>query len=49
MAQLVKHLTLDLSSGHDLLVREIKPQVGFYADSAEPTWDSPHPSLSQNK
>ena len=25
VAQSVKHLTLDFSSGHDLMVREIKP------------------------
>ena len=36
VAQLVKHQTLDISSGHDRLVRKIEPQVGLYADSAEP-------------
>ena len=36
MAQLVKHLTLDLGSGCDFLVREIKLHTGFCADSVEP-------------
>ena len=43
MAQLVKHQTLDLSSGHDLTVRGIEPHV--CADGAEPAWDSVSPSL----
>ena len=38
MAQLVKRLTLDFSSGHDLMVCEIEPPIG--ADSVEPAWDS---------
>ena len=29
MAQLVKHLTLDFGSGHDLLVCELSPASGF--------------------
>ena len=29
VAQLVKHLTLDLSSGHDLMVGGIKPLIGL--------------------
>ena len=29
MVQLVKHLTLDVSSGHDLTVEEFKPWVGL--------------------
>ena len=45
MAQSVKRLTLDLSSGHDLVVHEFKPHVGLWADSAEPAWDSLSPSL----
>ena len=45
MAQLVKHLTLDLSSGRDLLVRGFEPCVGLCADSAEPAWDSASPSI----
>ena len=28
MAQLVKRLTLDLSSGHDLMVHEFEPLLG---------------------
>ena len=36
MAQLVGHLTLDFSSGHDLTVREFEPHVGLHADSSEP-------------
>ena len=40
MAQSVKHLTLDLGSGHDLTVGEFEPRVGLWADSAEPAWDS---------
>ena len=46
MAQLVKHLTLDCSSDHDLVVRGIEPRVGPCADSMEPAWDSLSPSLS---
>ena len=53
MAQLVKHPTLDVSSGHDLTAHEFKPCIGLYADSIEPDWDSgslllPN-ALSQNK
>ena len=40
MAQLVKYLTLDFSSGHDLMVQELKPHVRLCADRAEPAWDS---------
>ena len=40
MAQSVEHLTLDLGSGHDLVVHEFKPRVGPYADRAKPAWDS---------
>ena len=40
MAQSVKHLTLDLGSGHDLAVCEIKPLMGLHANSAEPAWYS---------
>ena len=46
VAQLAKHLTLDFGSGHDLMVREFKPQTGLCADSVEPAWDSLSPSLS---
>ena len=40
MAQSVKHLTLDFSSGHDLMVPEIEPC------SEEPAWDPLSPSVS---
>ena len=40
VAQSVKHLTLDLGSGHDLAVHKIRPRVWLYAASAEPAWDS---------
>ena len=45
-AQSVKLLTLGFSSGHDLVVLEIKPDVGLCTDSTEPAWDSLPPSLS---
>ena len=40
MVQLVKHLTLDFGSGHDLRVRGFKPCVRICADSVEPSWNS---------
>ena len=40
MAQSVKCLTLDFSSGCDLIVHEIESHVGLYADNTEPPWDS---------
>ena len=40
MAQLVKHLTLDLVSGHDLIVHETEPQVRLCTDCVEPAWDA---------
>ena len=46
VAQSVKCLTLDFSSGHDLAVRETEPCVELYADSGEPAWDSLSLSLS---
>ena len=52
VAQLIKHLTLDFSSGHDLTVRGFEPHIGFCADSVEPAWDSlplSAPSLKQKK
>ena len=57
MAQPVKHLTLDFSSGHNLMNCEIIPCIQLGADSMEPAWDclSPSPSAppllthSQNK
>ena len=46
--QLVKHPTLDFSSGLDLTVREFKPQVRLCVDSVEPAWDSlPPPTPPQ--
>ena len=46
MAQSVKRLTLDFSSGHDLRVREFEPHTGLCADSGEPAWDSLSPPFS---
>ena len=46
VAQLVKHLTLDISSGHDLTVGETEALIRLCADSVEPTWDSLSLSLS---
>ena len=46
VVQLVKHMTLDFSSGHDLTVYETRPHVRLWADSAEPAWDSLSPSVS---
>ena len=40
VAQSVKHPTLDFSSDHDLMVREIKPCIRLHADTAKPAWDS---------
>ena len=31
VSQSVRHLTLDIGSGHDLMFREIEPQVGLWA------------------
>ena len=45
MAQLVKRLTLDLGSGHDLTVREFKPHVRLLTDGVESAWDSVFPIL----
>ena len=41
VVQSVKHLTLDLSSGQDLMVHEFEPRIRLCADGAEPTWDPP--------
>ena len=46
VAQLVKHLTLDFGSGHDLMVHGIKPSTGLQADRAGPAQDTLSPSLS---
>ena len=36
----IKSLTLDLGSGHDLVIREFQPHTILCADGAEPAWDS---------
>ena len=46
VAQLVKHLILDLSSSHDLTGLEIEPHIRLCADSSESTWNSLSPSLA---
>ena len=45
-ASVVEHLTLGFTSGHDLKVCEIKPDIGLYAHSAQSAWDSLSPSSS---
>ena len=45
MAQSVERLTLDFSSGHDLMDHGIEPQVGLHAANMKPAWDSPSFSL----
>ena len=45
VAQLVKCLNRDFSSGHDLAICGIEPRKGCHADNAEPAWDSLCPSL----
>ena len=40
MAQAVKRLTLDFSSGRDLTVPEFEPRIGLLADSSEAAWAS---------
>ena len=39
-ARLVKHLTLDFGSGHDLTVCEMELHIELCTDSTEPAWDS---------
>ena len=46
MPQLVKCLTLDFGSGHDVKVCGFEPHVSFCADSVEPAWNSLSPFLS---
>ena len=41
----LEHLTLDLSSGHDVTVREFEPRIRLCAVSVDPAWDSLSPSL----
>ena len=45
MVWLIKHLTFDLGSGHDLVVCEFELRMGLCADSVGPAWDSLYPSL----
>ena len=40
VAQLVKYLTLDFGSGHDLTVMKLSPLFGLLADNMDPAWDS---------
>ena len=46
VAQLVKCLTLDFGSCHDLTVPRIEPHVDLYADSTESAWNFLSASLS---
>ena len=46
VAHSVKRPTLDLGSGHDLMVHEFEPRVRLLTDIMEPAWDSLSPSLS---
>ena len=39
MSRLVKHPTLGLSLGHDLVVPEFEPHVRLRADGTEPAWN----------
>ena len=45
MVQVVKHLTLDFGSGHDLVVCGFEPHVGLCADGVEHAWDLLSPCL----
>ena len=45
VVQLVKHLTLDFSSGHGLMVHEFKLRIRFCSDDVELAWNSVSPSL----
>ena len=40
VAQFVKHLTLDFTSGHNLMVGRFESHIELCCDSVEPTWDS---------
>ena len=46
LAQSVGRLAFDFGSAYDLTLRDIKPCIRLCADSMEPAWDSPSPSLS---
>ena len=43
--QSVEHLTLDLGSGHHLMICEFEPCMELCPDGMEPAWDSVSPSL----
>ena len=45
VTRLVKHLTRDFGSGHDLMFGGIKPHIGLCAGSTEPNCDSFSPSI----
>ena len=45
VAPLVKHLTLDFLSGHDLTVWEFEAHTWLCRGSTEPAWDSVSHSL----
>ena len=45
VVQVAKRLTLDLGSGHVLMVHEFKPCIRLCTDGTEPLWDSVSPSL----
>ena len=45
-AQSVKRLTLDVGSGHDVIVPEVDPRIGHHAYGTEPAWDPLCVSLS---
>ena len=40
LSQSGKHPTLDLGSGHDLMICEFEPRIRLCADDTEPAWDS---------
>ena len=46
MAHLVKCVTVDLSSGHDLTICGVKPHIRLSAESMETSWDSVSLSLT---
>ena len=46
VAQSVKHLILNFSSGHDSMVHEFEPHIGLCTDNMEPAWTSRSPPLS---
>ena len=45
--QLVKYLTLDFGSGHELMVHEMESPIMLCTDSTEPAWDFLSLSLSE--